>query len=392
MQLINDDIDDLYRRAAEDYPLHTDSGNWNKVFGALQEPHGAQKNKPVSMFKNGAILMALFVVPLWLQHNPARKADANTIKEQSIVRQTVPIDCSNGTFPYQNKGETLQPASMQKHVNSFNLSPRKKRLKDVSESPSEGASSIHKPYMDTVKDENKDAEPVRAMLTSLLLRPRPAFFFPGSAPYQRIEFGVHGPHPKKMTSRYFSISLMAGIDKSTIRHQKTSNPGYSTGALITYPLTNLLSVEAGAFLSQKSYYTKGEYFHIKQYANTSIQSVEGKCRMIELPLQAKYQFAGKDHRYWYAIVGMSSYLMKKEDYEYQYTTGSSTPLEGYKTYRNSTNNWLSVMNLKAGYTLPVGNFGALRVEPYLGIPLKGLGIGRLPITSAGLNVGITKRI
>ena len=31
MQFVNDDMDDLYRRAAEEYPLKTDSGDWNKV-------------------------------------------------------------------------------------------------------------------------------------------------------------------------------------------------------------------------------------------------------------------------------------------------------------------------------------------------------------------------
>ena len=36
MQFVNDDMDDMYRRAAEEYPLKTDSGDWNKVLEKMQ--------------------------------------------------------------------------------------------------------------------------------------------------------------------------------------------------------------------------------------------------------------------------------------------------------------------------------------------------------------------
>jgi hypothetical protein len=37
MQYLNDDnMDELFRRAADNYPLNTDSGNWDKVNAAMQ--------------------------------------------------------------------------------------------------------------------------------------------------------------------------------------------------------------------------------------------------------------------------------------------------------------------------------------------------------------------
>ena len=36
MRDINDDMDDLFRRAANNYPLNTNSSDWNKVQSAMQ--------------------------------------------------------------------------------------------------------------------------------------------------------------------------------------------------------------------------------------------------------------------------------------------------------------------------------------------------------------------
>ncbi len=50
------------------------------------------------------------------------------------------------------------------------------------------------------------------------------------------------------------------------------------------------------------------------------------------------------------------------------------------------------MNVSVGYNRTLNKVGTLRIEPYLKIPIKGIGIGNLPITSTGLNIGITKKI
>ena len=36
MQYVNDDMDELFRKAAKDYPLDTSGSDWSKVAAALQ--------------------------------------------------------------------------------------------------------------------------------------------------------------------------------------------------------------------------------------------------------------------------------------------------------------------------------------------------------------------
>ena len=64
----------------------------------------------------------------------------------------------------------------------------------------------------------------------------------------------------------------------------------------------------------------------------------------------------------------------------------------YLSYTNETKNWFSVVNLSLGYTHKLGGNGSIRVEPYLKIPIKNIGVGNMPITSTGLNIGFTKTL
>jgi hypothetical protein len=54
--------------------------------------------------------------------------------------------------------------------------------------------------------------------------------------------------------------------------------------------------------------------------------------------------------------------------------------------------WFSIVNLSAGFEQHIGKIGNLRLEPYVRIPLSGIGTGKLPILSAGLNIGFTHQL
>lgn len=188
------------------------------------------------------------------------------------------------------------------------------------------------------------------------------------------------------------MGLIGGVDVSMVKFQDVSKIGYTAGALIGFAFNNRWSVESGAYYDQKSYYSDGKYFDPKLYPNLVINSVDGTCHMIELPLSVRYNFKKKENT-WFASAGLSTYLMKKEDYhfDYSYPPGTSNYYY-YKEFKNSTNNWFSILHLSVGYSKKLGAIGDLRIEPYIKAPLKGLGVGKLPISSTGINVGLTHKI
>ena len=52
----------------------------------------------------------------------------------------------------------------------------------------------------------------------------------------------------------------------------------------------------------------------------------------------------------------------------------------------------AVANVSVGYEHKISKTFDIRIEPFLKIPLQGIGVGNLRVTSAGLQIGITGRL
>jgi hypothetical protein len=203
--------------------------------------------------------------------------------------------------------------------------------------------------------------------------------------------------PEKNKTHFFYAGIIGGGDVSTIEFQSVKNTGFSAGILLGYQLNKKLSVESGFMYDKKFYYTNGKYFStakidIPPYID--LLNVNGDCYMFELPINIKYNWTATAKSSWFSTLGMSSYFMKKENYNYsyEYTAWPNQPYNGSKPYTDSSVNWFGVINLSAGYTHTLGKAGSLRIEPYLKIPLQRLGIGNLSIWSSGIYVSFVKKI
>lgn len=113
--------------------------------------------------------------------------------------------------------------------------------------------------------------------------------------------------------------------------------------------------------------------------------------MFEIPLNLRYNFIVKQKSTLYATTGFSSYLMNKEFYTYSYLYNGVYGERGY-TYNHSSKNWFSILNLGAGYERSLGKKTLFKIEPYFKIPLGGVGMGKLPISSAGIYVGFSRKL
>ena len=113
--------------------------------------------------------------------------------------------------------------------------------------------------------------------------------------------------------------------------------------------------------------------------------------MYEIPLNVRYNVSANSKRIWFANAGLSSYLMKKENYDYDYER-YGVYSKGNKEYKNTTDNWMSVAHLSIGLQKNLGAIGDLRIEPYVKLPLNGVGIGSMPLSSTGIYLGITRPI
>jgi hypothetical protein len=195
--------------------------------------------------------------------------------------------------------------------------------------------------------------------------------------------------------RGFYAGVVGGPDVTTIKWQEIQSPGFSVGLTLGYRFNRHLAVEADALWDHKNYYTAGQYFNKAKTdipANLTLTSMNGNCSMIELPVDLRWDFVQFRHGGGlFATAGFSSYLMKKEAYSYEGNWGATYPsMDGTKSYLNSGNDFFSMLQVSAGYTFKLDHVGDVRIEPYWKIPLRGVGIGSLPMTSTGIYIGITR--
>jgi hypothetical protein len=188
------------------------------------------------------------------------------------------------------------------------------------------------------------------------------------------------------------IGLTGAPDFSTVKMQATKSVGTTWGLVLGYSFNSHWAVESGVYLDRKKYYTAGEYFKGETLpAYTSLQSVNGICNMWEIPLNVRYNFNPGSKITWFATTGFSSYFMTKQRYTSIEESGGVSWSNNWIDSAHS-NYLFSIINLSGGFEQRIGRIGNLRIEPYLRIPLSGIGTGRLPIMSAGLNIGITHQL
>jgi len=191
----------------------------------------------------------------------------------------------------------------------------------------------------------------------------------------------------------FYAGIMIGSDISSVDFQP-AKAGATTGFILGYALNEKWSIESGFLWDTKRVYDNGTYFNPPGYTPTNgikITAVNGKSRLQEWPVNIKYSLKSKDHSF-FATTGVSSYFMKLENYDYEYTQNNQPGGHNYLSYKNGTKDWFGVVNFSMGYSHKIGNTGNIRIEPYFKLPIKNIGTANMPISSTGLNIGFTKTL
>ncbi len=482
MQDINDDMDDLFRKAAEQYPLKTDGADWQKVFAGLQEtsmPAAEEKEK-----RKRRALWLFWLVPLGLLlsaiyyksdnqpaqqiaatkeaannslHNDVVKNETNNNSQKSDVKinKEMPsaamnmndsttasssVKAKNNLEAFDKSGDQISfntKDSKKAHTESglYNYSgnssffkKEKENLNNNQEQTSHNKNEfitnkntlpVLQPNTASNRIDKKDAGDNNGDAMSKLTQGKSAEAS-GALPAKtdslalntaKADSALHitktdsavnnnnsnenkskmvKAKPRKQTGFYAGI--LASLDVSTIKLQRINKAGHGFELLIGYRLSKRLSVESGVNWTDKKYYSTGKYF---DKTNTGIPEASkiiytnGSCAMFEIPASVKYDFAQKKSSNWFTTAGLSSYIMKDEQYSY-YANHSGNYYNATKKYSNSGSNLFSVASLSFGYQLQINKHLSLRAEPYIKMPLSGIGIAKLPIASTGIAVGFTR--
>jgi hypothetical protein len=200
---------------------------------------------------------------------------------------------------------------------------------------------------------------------------------------------ISGPKADKNTiegSRFYTTLTLAP-DVSALRIKDIQGLGNSIGLNLEYFIHPTISINAGAMYVFKTYQAGDGYS--TGYVPTPTH-VNGSCWVLDIPLNLRYYAFDQRLSRWYMTGGLSSYLMLREKYdlEYQsYNYGGSTYGNRLEV-QNKNKHYLTIINLGIGYERTLTDRLSLQVEPYLKLPIKGIGEGDITLKSAGAFVGL----
>lgn len=156
-----------------------------------------------------------------------------------------------------------------------------------------------------------------------------------------------------------------------------------------YLLLNRLSVLGGVNYAVKAYETNSENYTVKQgFWTNGLQpnSIRAECRIIEVPLSLRYYFKaqGSAQSSFYVMAGVSSYLMASEQYSFTYGVEDPALRQEWKGEWESID-YFSVLTFSAGYQQRVSKNWSVLLEPYVNLPLTGIGFAEVDFISFGLS-------
>ncbi len=475
MQPVNDDMDHLFRQAADNYPLNTQGADFDKLQQRIQLEEAEVPSKKGRGRHFAWLLLLLIFLPFICDHQDKNVVKENTqlatqhtgtngklatqdlpdqkraaiesdsssadltikrttlatnntsspaqpTKEDVVIRKDASTNqqVDNGTGsslllnskkvvienqqPVNGQANALQQKKNKSINNKLNSSINSNSTQDVAIIKSGQTASLknsNKPIADQDFDNLKNDSAIKDAITNATQIARqqpdttPAIVKKAALKDSNTQATIAQKKQLKEQEKlkaHFYAGIVAGPDYSVVKSTRTGGTGYNAGLVAGYRFGKHWAVETGLLWNHKIYYSEGEYASIDNLQlpmHTQVSHINGYCDMLEIPLNVQYHFSSKNKGHWYVAAGLSSYLMKKEEYYYLYKR-YNMDYYGEKEYFNSTNNWFSVLQLGGGYQVKLGKQSSLRVEPYAKLPVSGIGIAKLPLSSTGVNIGYIK--
>ncbi len=186
----------------------------------------------------------------------------------------------------------------------------------------------------------------------------------------------------------FFLTFSAGPDMSYTSSGKPGKIRPVAGLGLGFTFKDRLTVRTGFYSASKVYSASPEAYHppaVFYSYYPYLEKVDADCKVYELPLTFSYNFGSTKQQHWFASAGISSYLMKTETYNYFYKTSPLGPTVNRKWgIENKNKHLFSVLGISAGYQRNLSKSLSIIAEPYLKLPMSGVGYGKVKLNSTGL--------
>ncbi|HKG08385.1 MAG TPA: hypothetical protein VKB19_18100 [Pedobacter sp.] len=195
---------------------------------------------------------------------------------------------------------------------------------------------------------------------------------------------------KSKKSLPVSLAISAGPEFNSASSLVGGNPGFSAGLTFGFGISKNLDLQTGVRYSIKKYNGGGgiryNFPNTSSWPKNNLTALDASCDVLEIPLQASYTVLRNGSSSVNLNAGISSYLMLKEDYVFKYKSLYGTTQKIIEK-NNANQHFLSVVDLSATYFIKLKSDNLkLGIEPFVKIPLTGVGEGNINLKSSGVSL------
>lgn len=412
-------LDALFQKAAEEYPLKTNNKNWDVVSARLHITPASLSNKKNRKWKYSVLIALLLAGSFFAVKNIHKQsADAlgdqttshlnseknNSQKEQDILKAS-PSELlvkrpeqsktvKSNSILADNTDILFQKQNTTSNAGTVNLD--KERIEALQQQVNYPKGNTDNSGSSLENLNQIKTNQVGINKNDFVTDNKPLSTANKLSSTENEKSKKNVPIKFRLQPKTFYGMLFFAPDFSTVKFQHVNKPGYSIGVALGYRINNRLSAEIGLQRLHANFYSDKKYVDTSNLKPKSaakhLEDLNGNNKITEVPIGIKYNLL-KNNDHLFITAGTTvALLMHAEKYDYNLVrNGSYTDVEREFSAVTGTK-FFSSINFSVGYEAAVTNAFNIKVEPYYQAATKGLGIGKLPISNFGVNIGIIKDI
>lgn len=420
------EFENLFKRAADNYPINSSNADWQAVLSELEKENDNKKgfflfNKKYVPFIFILIIVCIassLITGLIVWKSSSNKK--NSVSNEQVIKSINQQNSSNvkqiaaevyDKVIHEIKKNAIDPLASNKlpEIGSKNKQKQSTQNKSVSNSINalpefsvitKNDNTYNKISENSIPPISETTQPITTKNESVAISKMPTdstgnFNLENSTVANKKPSTINNENLTKISTRiinpskYFYAGILFARDKSSIKLEPNKGTGYSIAMMLGYHFSKKWSVETGLHIEKKELYTNGKNFD-KSILNATgnIIWIESEAKLLEIPITFKRDLLQKKKHSLFTTFGLSSYLVNKETVEYEEEIGGVFQNEMVILDKN-TSNIFSTFNLSLGYQYNLGKFGNIRLEPYFNIPIGVIGNSKSPVYSKGIFLGWT---
>ena len=273
MQYLDNNIEELFIKASEGYSIKTPN-DWEVIASLLQNDK-IIRSKKLNWLKTTRIFFSMSILSfltvelkdnkvIFEKNNVSVNANTTNLKintteksSNKSISQRVIFEIRNFNQFHEYNKTIFYPLKASASFQKINETFTNKHLQIV------GNSFENNPFLKdnmVVKNDNFDKNNLTNIIANSIESIIPNSII-SAENIAKPSSKESDPKVSQKGNKQFYIGIQTGLSYSQIKSQGFTKPGYNIGLIAGFAFSKKWMVETGLLLTNKSYYTSGEYFN-----------------------------------------------------------------------------------------------------------------------------------